>query len=148
MPLTGERSKCTESIAGAKLRGIDYVAAQRGIGWNPGPPASAAPCEIVLNSILQFAAGGGTIGEDKGRWKQMTAQTQDKTNRMCDDALARIQGVADDLGFAEATNVFRAQVSAFAVLSANRMGSDMVGAMFAAGIADAICNDIVRSATS
>lgn len=78
----------------------------------------------------------------------MTTQTQDKTNRMCDDALARIQGVADDLGFAEAINVFRAQVSAFAVLSANKIGSDAVGAGYVLAIAEGICSDIARSATS
>lgn len=78
----------------------------------------------------------------------MPTQTQDKTNRMCDDALARIQGVADDLGFPEAINVFRAQVSAFAVLSANKIGSDAIGAGFTMAVAERICSDIARSATS
>lgn len=74
----------------------------------------------------------------------MTTQTQAQTNRMCDDALAYIQGVADDLGFVEAINVFRAQVSAFAMLSAKTIGSDEVGAGFALAVADGICSDIAR----
>lgn len=78
----------------------------------------------------------------------MTTKTQDKTNRMCDAALAQIQGVADDLGFSEAINVFRAQVSAFAMLSAKTIGSDAVGAGFALAVAEAICSDIAGSATS
>lgn len=53
----------------------------------------------------------------------MTAQTQAKTNRMCDAALEHIQGVADDMGIGEALNVYRAQTAAFKMLLNRHLGS-------------------------
>ena len=43
--------------------------------------------------------------------------TQETVTRQCDEALKLLQGIADDLGFAEARALFISQCAAFALVN-------------------------------
>ena len=78
----------------------------------------------------------------------MTAESQDKTNRMCDAALEHIQGVRDDMGFPEALRVYQAQVAAFGVLAGQEFHSTLIGLALVATLTEAVLQSLARNATS